>query len=74
MTRPNRTAGVKRACFVLAAGLLILAGCGTRSDPNFNAYRAPGTQPGVLQYADGAVDAAGRALDNLDRRMENAVY
>jgi hypothetical protein len=62
------------AAAAFAAVALLPLGCGTRSDPRFNAHRAPATHPALLQRADGAVDAVGHALDNLDRRMENAVY
>ena len=56
---------------ILAAAL---AGCSTTGDPSFNPYAPPGGDPPLLRRADAVMDGAEGALDNLDRRLENALY
>lgn len=59
---------------LLATCLVIAAGCSTRDDPHFNPYDPPGGRRPVLKAADDVADLPMRALDNLDRRLENAAY
>ncbi len=62
------------ALTTLAIATLALAGCSTRHDLDYNRYAPPGGRPTLLQTADHLADLPGRALDNLDERIENAVY
>ena len=70
--RPRVRPALSLAALALAS--LALAGCSTRHDLNYNRYAPPGGRPTLLQTADHLADLPGRALDNLDERIENAVY
>lgn len=66
---------IRRSCaWALAALPLLAVGCSTTADPHFNPYAAPGGDPPLLQRGDAAMDGVEQALDNLDRRLENALY
>ena len=58
----------------LASAVFALTGCSTRNDTHFNPYRTPGSSATVMQNADSIMDAAELLLDNLDRRIENAIH
>ena len=69
--RPARRSGLV-LCAVLAA--LATAACSTRHDPTFNPYGPAPGERGALGTADAILEHAHDALDNLDRRLENALY
>lgn len=58
----------------LAALLLALTGCGVRNNLHYNPYAPPLDRPPLLEQGEKLIGAGETALDNLDRRIENAVY
>lgn len=63
-----------RCVCALVLSPLVACGCSTTGDPHFNPYSPPGGDPPILQRGDAAMDGLEQALDNLDRRLENALY
>jgi len=57
-----------------AAATTLAAGCAVRDDPAFHRYAPAGGDPTALQRAEAAVGSLEQALEDLDARMENALY
>ncbi len=57
-----------------AAGLCVAAGCSTRDDPAFNPFAPATGGRTALETLDDVVNQAQQAVDNFDRRLENAAY
>jgi hypothetical protein len=73
--RCARCSARRAAALALAASALWPGvGCGTGHRWHFNPYAPNNGDPTVLQRVQGAVDAADKALDNLDQLQENMVY
>lgn len=51
-----------------------LSACSTRHTRGYNPYARPGGAASWLRRADALIDQAAERLDNLDSRMENALY
>ena len=63
----------KLACLVAAALLAVLAGCSLRNDPGYNRFSPARDNPRLMRRADGVMQAAGRGVDNAERRAENII-
>jgi hypothetical protein len=64
-----------RLGFWAVVGLLLLGGCcSIDQDPHYNRYAPHNGRRPLLKQVDHAVDQVHRALDNCDRRFDNAVY
>jgi len=77
MPRPQcdfRLAWPRRAALSLCAATALIGGCSVQHDPDYNPYAPPGGEPGLMEAADRATEFLSESLDNLDMRLENAVY
>jgi hypothetical protein len=60
---------------VLVISALVISGCETtRYSARYNPYAQREHRPALVGRGDELMEAAGRALDNLDDRLENALY
>ncbi len=60
------------AAAAIAAGLS--GGCQLHGDPHYNPYAPHNDAPSFFDHAEGINGWLEGSLDNLDARMENAVY
>jgi len=61
----------------LLVSLLAVAlagGCSIHNDPHYNPYASPRGEPRLLESADRLAEQIEEGVNNLDRRLENAVY
>jgi hypothetical protein len=58
----------------LLAAVLAGGGCSVRNDPGYNRYAPADGDATIMERLEHAMDRATEAVDNADRRMENAVY
>ncbi len=58
----------------LVAVAVLPTGCSVRDDPGYNVYNSGEGRPAVLSTVDEALERAHEAVNDLDRRAENAVY
>ena len=70
--RPDRL--LAGAAVIAILWIALGLGCATRDDANYNPYASPRGEPTVLERGDALMDAAADLLDDLDERLENAVY
>ena len=54
--------------------LLALAGCSVRNDVGFNPYARNNGDPTVMERLEEVIGLGDEALDNLDARLDNAVW
>lgn len=54
--------------------VLLLSGCTTRNDPSFNVYAPGGGDATLLEQAEAGVNGLQWLVEDLDLRLENAVY